>query len=411
MRKNSPVLLVTGILVMAACLRAPITVVSPLLDVIRADIGLDASQAGMLTTLPLLAFAIVSPFAAGFARRWGVERALFGALLILGAGIVARSVDGSAAALYGGTAVMGAAIAVANVLLPSLLKRDFPQHVARLTACYAFAMIAAAGAASALAVPLHAAIGGHWTAPLASVALLPAIAALLWLPLLPARQPIPAPVPPSAAPVLTPHARRRRSVWHEPLAWQVAIYLGLTCFVFFAALAWLPSILHDVGYSPARAGTLHGWMQLGSALPSLLLLPVLKRMPDQRAAALVSPAISAVGLAGLIMLPHGAVVWVFLLGMGMGAALILSLAFVGLRAGTQRVAAALSGMSQCVGYLLAAVGPTLCGILHENVGGWTPPLALCIVLTLLMCGLGWRVGQAVHIDDHHADTHAHARHA
>jgi len=390
MQVKRPLLLIAGILLMAACLRAPITVVGPLLDVIRQDLRLDASQAGMLTTLPLLAFAGVSPFAAMLAHRYGLERALFGALVALVLGIVLRSIGASSPALFAGTCVMGAAIAIANVLLPSLLKRDFPHHVARLTAYYAFAMIAAAGAMSAIAVPLHNLLGRQWSISLASVALLPVLAALLWLPQLANRTQPPAPAP---------RAGRAMSVWRAALAWEVAVYLGLTCFIFFAALAWMPSILRGFGYTPARAGTLHGWMQLGSAMPSLLLLPMLRRLPDQRAVALVSPAVSAVGLAGLVLIPGGAVVWVFLLGIGMGAALILSLAFVGLRASTQRVAASLSGMSQCVGYLLAAVGPTLCGALRQLAGTWDVPLLACLILALAMCALGWRVGRAAQIPE------------
>ncbi|MNT75995.1 Inner membrane transport protein YeaN [compost metagenome] len=120
-------------------------------------------------------------------------------------------------------------------------------------------------------------------------------------------------------------------------------------------------------------------------------------MPDQRWLAFASPALSAFGLAGLLVLPALTPLWIFAFGMGMGSALILSLAFVGLRAGSQQIAASLSGMSQCIGYLLAAVGPTLVGFLHEAAGNWTMPLAVCLVLCLAMCGLGLSVGRAVHI--------------
>jgi CP family cyanate transporter-like MFS transporter len=382
-----PALLVIGILCIAASLRAPITVLGPLLEAVRASFALNASAAGLLTTLPLLAFAAVSPLAAGLAHRFGIERALFAALLLLVAGIAVRSA-GTAATLYAGTCVIGGAIAVANVLLPSLLKRDFPGHVAKLTACYALAMVAAAGVMSAVAVPLDRALAAGWPTSLGSVALLPLAAAVLWLPQLRLRT--------TSAPGLSavsPNA----SVWKAPLAWQVAAYLGLTCFIYFAAIAWLPSILKEAGDSSARAGALHGWMQLAGAIPSLLLMPLLQRMPDQRWISFASPALSAVGLVGLITLPALAPLWVFAFGMGMGAALILSLAFVGLRAANQKIAASLSGMSQCIGYLLAAVGPTFAGFLHESSGSWTAPLVACTVLCIVMCALGLSVGRARHI--------------
>lgn len=320
----------------------------------------------------------------GAALRPTTEPSALGLLL---AGIAVRSA-GTVSALYAGTCVIGSAIAIANVLLPSLLKRDFPHHVAKLTACYALAMISAAGIASAVAVPLDHALGAGWPASLGTVAVLPLAAALLWLPQLRFRT-----VSALGLSTGAPGA----SVWKAALAWQVAGYLGLTCFIYFAAIAWLPSILQETGFSSARAGTLHGWMQLAGAVPALLLMPLLHRMPDQRWIAFASPALSACGLAGLLIVPGLTPLWVFAFGMGMGSALILSLAFVGLRAGSQRIAASLSGMSQCIGYLLAAVGPTLVGFLHEAVANWTIPLAACLTLCLAMGVLGLSVGRPVHI--------------
>lgn len=148
-----PVLLIVGILFIAMALRAPVTGMPPLVGLIREQLGLSNTAAGMLITLPLLAFAVVSLVSAGMARRYGLERTLFAALLLIGGGIALRS-QGQAWALYTGTAVIGSGIAIGNVLLPSLLKRDFPQRVAGLTSAYVLTMSIAAGAASALAVPL-----------------------------------------------------------------------------------------------------------------------------------------------------------------------------------------------------------------------------------------------------------------
>lgn len=383
-----PALLLLGILCIAASLRAPITALGPLLEPVRASFALSASAAGLLTTLPLLAFALVSPFAAGVAHRFGLERVLFATLVLLIAGIAVRSA-GTMPALYAGTCVIGGAIAIANVLLPSLLKRDFPGHVAKLTACYALTMITAAGLASAVAVPLDRILEIGWPASLGSVALLPLMAAVLWLPQLHLHT--------TSAPGLA-NRTQGASVWKARLAWQVAAYLGLTCFIHFAAIAWLPSILQDAGDSSARAGALHGWMQLAGAVPALLLMPLLQRMPDQRWVSFASPALSAISLIGLLTVPAWAPVWVFAFGMGMGAALVLSLAFVGLRAGNQKIAASLSGMAQCVGYLLAATGPTFIGFLHEFSRGWTAPLVVCTLLCIGMCMLGLSVGRARHIE-------------
>ena len=158
---SRPVLLVAGILCIAMALRAPVTGVAPLIGMIRAQLGLSSTAAGMLITLPLLAFAGGSLAAAGLARRYGLERTLFGALLLIAAGIVGRSL-GSEAALYAGTLVIGAGIALGNVLLPSLVKRDFPQRVAGLTSAYVLTMSVIAGVASAVAIPLAMLSDATW---------------------------------------------------------------------------------------------------------------------------------------------------------------------------------------------------------------------------------------------------------
>lgn len=382
-----PVLLIVGILCIAMALRAPFTGVAPLIGLIRGQLGLSSSAAGMLIALPLLAFAVVSLMAAGVARRYGLERTLFVALVVIGAGIVLRS-QGAAWALYGGTAVIGAGIAIGNVLLPSLLKRDFPQRVAGLTSAYVLTMSIAAGAASALAVPLATLAGGDWRFSSLCLLVVPLVALLLWLPQLANH------TPPAATTAHAPHGGR---LWHSPLAWQVTLYLGINSFVFYVAVSWLPAILRDAGYSAERAGSLHGLLQLMSAGPALFLTPVVRRMKDQRAAAFCSAGASFVALAGLIVAPAWAVLWIVLLGLGTGGGIILGLMFVGLRASHAQQAAALSGMAQCVGYLFAASGPALVGALHDHLGGWSVALGLCAALCLAMAGIGLLAGRAIQI--------------
>lgn len=400
-RANSrPALLVLGILCIAMALRAPITGVPPLIGMIREQLGLSSAAAGMLITLPLLAFAVVSLFAAGLARRYGLERTLFGALLLIAAGIVART-QGAAWGLYAGTAVIGSGIAIGNVLLPSLVKRDFPQRVAGLTSAYVLTMSVAAGAASAIAIPLADLAAGGWRFSTLCLLAIPAIGALLWLPQLAHH------TPPAATTAHAPHGQR---LWHSPLAWQVTLYLGINSFVFYVAVSWLPAILRDAGYSAERAGSLHGLLQLMSAAPALFLAPVVGRLKDQRAAAFCSAAASFVALAGLAAAPALATLWIVLLGLGTGGGIILGLAFVGLRASHAQQAAALSGMAQCVGYLFAATGPALVGALHDGLGGWRVALGLCAALCVAMALIGLYAGRAIQIGPHRARTAAPGAH-
>lgn len=382
-----PVLLIAGILFIAMALRAPVTGMPPLVGLIREQLGLSNTAAGMLITLPLLAFAVVSLVSAGMARRYGLERTLFAALLLIAGGIVLRS-QGQAWALYAGTAVIGAGIAIGNVLLPSLLKRDFPQRVAGLTSAYVLTMSIAAGAASALAVPLASLAGDSWRFSALCLLAIPVAGVLLWLPQLANH------TPPASSTAHAPHGGR---LWRSALAWQVTLYLGINSFVFYVGVSWLPAILRDAGYSAERAGSLHGLLQLMSAGPALFLAPVVRRMKDQRAAASCAALSSLVAFVGLIAAPAWATLWIVLLGLGTGGGIILGLMFVGLRASHAQQAAALSGMAQCVGYLFAASGPALVGAMHDGLGGWSVALGLCAALCLAMAGCGLLAGRAIQI--------------
>lgn len=373
--------LLVGILLIAANLRAPITALAPVLAPLRADFGLSTAAAGALTTLPLLAFALVSPFGAWFARQYGLERSLFGALLAIVLGIGLRSA-GPEWSLYAGTALIGMGIAVGNVLLPSLVKRDFPRHVTSLTGSYALAMGIAAALASTAAVPMAHAWGWRWA--LAALAILPLAALAVWMTQAGAQAP-------QAAAATTPAPDAK--VWNSALAWQVTLFLGLNSTIYYVAIGWLPTILIDAGFAPAQAGSQHGLLQLATAVPGLLLGPLLSHMRDQRLPAAAVALLSAIALLGLMLMPQLAWVWSILFGMGTGAGIILGLSFIGLRTHNAHQAAALSGMSQSVGYLLAATGPMAMGALHDAQGSWHIPLGICAVLALIAAVMGFLAGR------------------
>lgn len=371
------VLLIIGILMIATTLRVTFTGAAPLLDAIRADYGLTTAQTGMLTTLPLLAFALISPLAAGVARRIGMERSLFAALLLICAGIALRSLP-SSLLLFIGTAVIGCGIALGNVLLPGMLKRDFAQHVAKLTGAYSLTMGVAAALGSAAMVPI-AQSGAGWHGALLTLMIFPLLALLLWLPRL--RHGAPAALSASGA-------LHSRGIWRSALAWQVTLYLGINSLIYYIVIGWLPSILISQGFSEAQAGSLHGVLQLATAAPGLLVPLVLHRLRDQRAIAALVALLCAAGALGLWLQPGHAAIWTVVYGFGSGATMILGLTFIGLRASSAHQAAALSGMAQSVGYLLAACGPPLMGKVHDASGDWHLPLIACALLSVVMalCG-------------------------
>lgn len=381
-RGKQGALLIAGILMIATTLRVTFTGAAPLLETIRSDYGLSTAQTGLLTTLPLLAFALVSPLAAGIARRFGMERSLFAAMLLICAGIALRSLP-SAALLFAGTAIIGCGIALGNVLLPGLIKRDFSQHVARLTGAYSLTMGAAAALGSALVVPL-ALHGFGWRGTLLMLMLFPLLAFLIWLPQWRTTR---------SANLSSSRALHERGIWRSPLAWQVTLFLGLNSLIYYVIIGWLPTILISHGYSEAQAGSLHGLLQLATAAPGLAIPLILHRFNDQRWIAALVSLLCAVGAAGLWFVPGQAIIWTLLFGFGSGATMILGLTFIGLRASSAHQAAALSGMAQSVGYLLAACGPPVMGKLHDASGSWYLPLSGVTVLAIIMAIFGLYAGR------------------
>ena len=385
-RAGSGILLVS-ILLTASALRAPIAAVGPVLGMIQETNGIGGAAAGILTALPVLAFAAISPLAPICAREYGIERSLFGALLVIAAGIGLRSI-GPIWALFLGTGIFGGGIAVANVLLPSLLKRDVPTGITGLTGAYIVTSGWAAALASAAVVPLAHLPGSNWQLALGSISIFPLAGLIAWFPQLRLHSL-------SMRDLELPQVHGK--VWHSPLAWHVTAFLGLTSLVFYILIGWLPAILVDGGYPAETAGSQQGLLLLMSAVPGVVLGPAVRRMKDQRALALSVSLATCFSLLGLWHLPALATLWVGLLGICVGAAFILSLAFVGLRASHSHQAAALSGMAQCIGYSLAAAGPPLVGLAHDTTGGWNVALGLCVVAALLMAVFGSLAGRGTTI--------------
>lgn len=381
-RGKQGLLLIAGILVIATTLRVTFTGAAPLLDAIRADYGLSTAQTGMLTTLPLLAFALVSPLAAGLARRLGMERSLFAAMLLICAGIAVRSLP-SPVLLFAGTAIIGCGIALGNVLLPGILKRDFSGQVAKLTGAYSLTMGAAAALGSAIVVPI-ALMGAGWHGALLALMAFPLLALVIWLPQLKGKQ---------RANLTATTVTQSRGIWRSPLAWQLTLFLGINSLIYYVVIGWLPAILISYGYSETSAGSLHGLLQLATASPGILVPLILHRLRDQCGIAVIIALLCAISSAGFVLWPDQAVLWTLMFGFGSGGTMILGLTFIGMRAHSAHHAAALSGMAQSIGYLLAACGPPLMGKIHDASGSWHIPLFTCAVLSVLMAVAGGYAGR------------------
>jgi CP family cyanate transporter-like MFS transporter len=375
------VLLVVGIVLVAANLRPALTSAAPLISQIRTDTGISNGVAGLLTTLPLLAFGLLSPVAPRLALRFGMERVLLVSLMVLTAGILLRSA-GEVAALFLGTAILGAAIVVGNVLLPSLIKQEFPERAGLMTSVYSTALGISAALAAGASVPVTQLTGMGWRGSLALWALPAFLTAVVWLPQLRRSD---RPTDTSA------QTSRVSSLWRSPLAWQVTLFMGLQSLAYYVTLTWLPEILREGGMDATRAG----WMLALSqavAIVTMFLAPVIAgRRPSQQGVVVAAVGLSGIGTIGLLVADSTlSALWVVLLGLGQGACFSLALTFFALRAPDSEHAAALSGMAQTVGYLLAAGGPSLFGVLRDVTHAWNVPLALLLAITvcLLIAGLG-----------------------
>ena len=372
-----------ALLFVAVCLRSSITGVGPLLGQLRADMGLSATAAGMLSSLPLLMFAVCAPMAR-LARTHGTERLLLAALMALLAGIVLRPA-GPLVALFAGTVLLAGGIAVANILLPVLVKQHFPTRIPAITTGYASVMGLSATIGSALAGPLAVMLPGGWRASLFSWAVPVLLAIALWIPQTRADvHKVPASDEP--APPLP---------WHSALAWQVTGYMGLQSLVFYVSVSWYPTMLSDQGMPVSTIGWMLTLYQAAALISGLAVPRLIHRLPDQRALAVSIGLLNAVGSLGVWLFPSAIALWMVVLGVGSGPALILALSFMGLRAATPRSVAALSLMGQSLGYLVAAAGPVLFGLLHDLTGAWGAPMAFLVAAGVLLAACGYGAGRAV----------------
>ncbi|MET7752650.1 MFS transporter [Micromonospora sp. NPDC005367] len=359
-----------GIVLLALNLRAAIAGLAPLLPDVRLDLGLGSGTAGLLTTLPVLCFGLLSPAAALLGSRVGVERALLVAMLGIVVGSLVRTAPGIWWMITG-TVLIGAGITVGNVLVPSVVKQDFPQRQGSVTALTTAALTGGAALAAAVTAPLaHG--GWGWRGALLVVGAPAAVAAALWLPQLRRRH---------RAPTL---ARNVTALLRSPVTWALATFMGMQSLTYYAMLAWLPTLLRDEGVSAADAGWALALFNLLGIATAVLTPALATRSRDQRGLGLLVCATWAVCLLGLLGVPALYLLWAAVGGLAQGAGIGLALALLVLRARTPESARDLSGTVQSVGYLLGATGPLLVGLLRDGSGGWVLPLgALCVAVVVM----------------------------
>jgi CP family cyanate transporter-like MFS transporter len=352
---------------------------------IIATAGLTAAGASVLTTLPSLCFGLAALGATRLSRRLGPEGAVLAGLAALTGGLVLRGTAGLSG-LFAGQVAATAGIGVINVLLPGLVKRDFPRRVALMTGLYTMAFCAGAAGAAGATVPLASLLGG-WGGGLAIWALPAGLAALVW-----------AFQVPRGARVQAHAGFTVRGLWSDRLAWQVTLFMGLQSALAYLVFGWLAPILRDRGMSAVDAGLVLSVSVVAQAAASLVAPALATRGPSQSFANVLSVALCIVGLMGCMYAPLGSVwLWAVALGLAQGALIAIALTVIVLRAPDPHVAAHLSGMAQSVGYLLASAGPLVAGLLHGWTGGWDAVAAFALAIGAAAALFGYGAGRARHV--------------
>lgn len=371
--KGRTLLLVFGVIFIASTLRMPLTVVGPIISFIREDLGISNVLAGFLTTIPLLAFAVISPFAPVVARKLGLELTLFLSTFLLALGIVLRSL-GTTELLLLGTVLIGVAISFGNVLIPGLLKLKFPYHVGLLMAFFTMSMNFTAGLGAGISYPIaNSSLG--WQGALSIALILVLITILIWIPQLKSNKPEP----------VTTSKKTSTPLWKSPVTWAVTGAMGLQSLLFYTTAAWIPEIYIAQGLAPDKAGWMFSIMQF-SQVPMALAVPIIAgKMTSQRPLVLMFTSFYLVGFVGVVMeWTSLGVLWMVLLGLAGGSSFALAMMFFTLRTRTAFEAADLSGFAQSLGYLFAAIGPILFGYLHDLFGGWNIAGWLFVVVAMLL---------------------------
>lgn len=382
--KGSRTLLLMGILFVSINLRPALSSIGPLIDMIRDDVGLSDTLLGLLTTLPLIAFGVVSTITPLFTKRFGIGITILGALILLASGILIRSVGGIFQ-LYLGTILLGIAIAFGNVLIPALIKRNFPHKAGFVTSLYSGIMSLGAAFAAGLSVPLAVEHNLGWRGSLAVWAVLAVIALIIWIPNIKRINR----TPPNRS-----FKEAMRKLSGSMLVWKMALYMGLQSLAFYVILAWLPAILIDRGFDASYAGWMLSLSQ-GTGILGAIIIPIWAgSRKDQRLVIVSLIIVEVIALIGLMIPGMGLVeLWVGLIGAVLGGTFSLALLLIVLRSKDAETAAELSGIVQSIGYFIAATGPFIVGVIYDLTHVWNYALVLLLIISFVKLVLGIDVGK------------------
>ena len=375
-----------SLVLIAFNLRPIFSSLSVLLPEVMQATGLSPVGASMLTTLPVLCLGLFAPLAPKLAQRFGAERTLLIALLLLAFGTGLRGL-GTVPLLFAASFMAGAAIAIGNVLLPGLVKRDFPDKAAMMTGLYTMALCAGAASASGLTLPIEHLVAGSWSGALAVWAVPAFIVLLIWTPqALGSRRQV------------SHSGFRVVGLWRDRLAWQVTLFMGLQSALAYCVFGWLAPILRERGFDATTAGAIVSLSVMAQVVTCLAVPSIAVRRKDQRGVNVALAAAAVIALLGILFAPTSTILfWAVLQGIGQGGLIAAAMTLIVLRSPDSHVAAHLSGMAQGVGYTLAAIGPLLVGLIRNWTGSFAASSVLFVALGLGVAVMGLGAGRALHV--------------
>ncbi|EST37788.1 hypothetical protein N566_11120 [Streptomycetaceae bacterium MP113-05] len=398
-------LVAVGLVLAALNLRPAISGLGPLLEEVRAGLGMSGTIAGLLTSMPSLCFALFGGLAPRLARRFGPATVLLAGMTAITAGLALRPFTGGTAPFLATSVLALAGIAVGNVLMPVVVKHWFPGRVGAMTGLYSMALSLGTAGAAAVTVPLTDALGGNWRVGLAAWAVLGVLSMVPWAVLRRTgttrgaeEEATASGHTPRADDAQAPDADGLR-ISRSPTAWALGVFFGLQASAAYIIMGWLPQIFRDAGVSASAAGLMLA-VTMGMGIPLSFVLPrVAARMRHQGPLAVTLGVCGLAGYTGLWFAPAaGAWAWVLLLGVS-NCAFPLVLTMIGMRSRTGAGVVKLSAFAQSTGYLLSIPGPLLVGALRQHSGGWHAPLLLMTCLMLAQIAVGTLAGRDRCVED------------
>src|SRR5690625_49456 len=383
-------LAILGVIFFSANLRAPLTSVGPVIGEISLDLSLSKTAAGMLTTIPLLAFGFLSSLIPRFSQLYDILLFCFYYCIIHSVIIVLRSY-GSIITLFIGAALVGTAITFGNVLMPAFIKTRFPKKIGVMMGVYSVGMNLTAALAAGLSIGIGKWTNLGWKGSIGVWIILAIIGVIIWAPQLQStrrKRKI------SVEKKMAKPKQVKVNLLKSRLAWAVTIYMGLQSLMYYCLTAWLPKVAQDWGMTIEASGWVLAYVQFAQLPTTFVGSVVAARMRDQRMLSALTGILFILGITGILIFKTKYILlWCILLGVGSGLAFSLSMLFFVLRTQNTLQAAKLSGMAQSFGYLIAATGPAIFGGIFDLTSSWTLSFVFLMLMSMVLLVAGVIAGK------------------